>query len=178
MIVEFDNLFISGLMSNYNINGYSQILANRRYYLASLTIDQTPFYLCIPLHSNSKYFISLSTPSISDHWKNHGLNLEKMLLLKIDDLKKYAIISSVQNNIWDEIVLKKNQIESEAKDYIVEFIRIMRKKSNKEFLSREELNILKFSSLNHFKSYLKELILVFNPSLDFVFQDVDVKSLL
>lgn len=178
MIIEFDDAYIKGLASNYSIFGKSQLLENRRYYLAGIIIDSTPFYLCIPLHSNSKYFISLSTPSVSTHWKNHGLNLEKMLILKKEDLCIYASASSVQNNIWNEIVLKKNQIEIEVKNYIVEYLRLKRKRINKELLSRVEENMLNFSSLNHFQTYIDELLITFDPKMSFLFLDIDLKTLI
>lgn len=172
MIIEFDNAFIETLKQNYNANGKTQILDNRRYYLLGIEIESSPFFLCIPLHANGMDFLPILKPSTSSHWKNHGLNFEKMLLVKKTDLINYSQISSVDNYVWRDINSKKEIIVDRVEKYMKDFLEMKQKQSKGQCLSKTDKNILKFSSLNHVPSYIEELQLFNQVTLKFNYADL------
>lgn len=158
MIVKFQNDFLEKLNSRYEYNGHTQVLVGDRFYTATILIDSTPFIVCIPLHSNCRAnFIPIEAPSKSSHWKNHGLEYGKLLLLKSNELEKYASIDGVKNNVWKDIIRKKDQITSTVRQYFKDIITTLEKKEKNLYLSRSEKNNLNYSTLNCFPEYLKEL---------------------
>lgn len=157
MICEFDDDFILSIQKQYQVDGNSQILNNRRFYLVGIWLRNTDFYLCIPLHSNSRNFILLTTPNSSNHWKSHGLNLDKMLLLTKEEILTYSKMSSISNKVWIDINGKIELIEKRVKYYLLDFLNYSQARSRNILLTKQQINFLKYSSLNHFERHLTEL---------------------
>lgn len=174
MIFEFEGGFIRMLQSRYSANGNTQILNNERYYLTALEIENHSFFLCVPLHSNGKYFVEIDPPFssyYSQHWKKHGLNLEKMLILTSEEIVKFGTLSYVENNVWEDIESKKELITSEAKKYIDKYLLIVKQNQERRLISREDRNILSFSSLNSFTDRVNELLLA--DSIELKYANID-----
>lgn len=173
MIFEFEDGFIRELQSRYRIGGNTQILNNERYYLSALEIENHSFFLCVPLHSNGKYFVEIEPPLssyYSQHWIKHGLNLEKMLILTAEEIAQFGSLSYVENNVWDDVMNKKELIILEAKKYLDKYLFIVKQNKERRLLSREDKNILKFSSLNSFTDRVDELL----QSNDIVLKYIDI----
>jgi hypothetical protein len=171
MIVKFQKEFLKELNAKYEYNGYTQILVGNRFYTATILIDSTPFIVCIPLHSNCRVnFISIEAPSSSSRWKNHGLDYGKLLLLKSYDLEKYASIDAVKNNVWEDIMLKKDAITSSVKQYFKDIINLLEKREKQLLLSKQEKNNLNHSTLNCFPEYINELREYNIDELEFTFK--------
>lgn len=173
MILTFNDNFISQINSRYNYKGYTQVLIGKRFYATTVTINTTPFILCIPLHSNcTRHFLHISPPTNDLKWKSHGLDYQKMLILKIKDIEDNATIAGVDSSVWDEIVSKKESLTKLVKDYLMYYMNLTDRRFRGEKLKRQEDNDLNYSSLNCFAEYLSELSQFDLSNLDFIFNDV------
>lgn len=171
MIVKFQREFLEELNTRYEYNGYTQVLVGDRFHTSTILIDSTPFIICIPLHSNCRTnFVPIEAPNNSSRWKNHGLEYGKLLLLKSEDLEKYASVDGVQSNVWEDINLKKDLITSSVKDYFKNIIDSLEKREKQLFLSRQEANNLNYSTLNCFPEYINELRKHKIDELEFTFE--------
>lgn len=162
MIYGMKDSYIQTLQGQYVYAGRTQILNNPRYYVSSLKINEVDLYICIPLHSNGKYFVKIEKPrstSYSNHWKNHGLNLEKCLILTKEEFDNYNDgYVAVENNVVNDIKNKKDNIETECLKYLENYLMIYEKNKNGMLLSNEEKNILNYSSLNLYKEKIDYLL--------------------
>lgn len=158
MIVRFNNEFIDEINSRYKYKGYTQILLGKRYYLGSIMIKNTSFVICVPLHSKCrKHYLSIKSPDESSKWSSHGLDFQKMLLLKTEDLKKNAIFDGVHNVVWNDIINKKKQLLEGVKLYLFYIINLINKRDQGRKLTRIEKNDLNYTSLNCFSKNVDEL---------------------
>lgn len=170
MILTFSNDFISDINKRYNYKGYTQILIGKRFYVTTISINKTPFVLCIPLHSNCQnHFLYITPPNDDVKWKSHGLDYQKMLLLKAEDIEHNAKISGIDNSIWQEILSKEEALTTLVKNYLMYILSIRSKRSKGLILKRQENNDLNYSSLNCFSDYLDELESYELQELEFVF---------
>ncbi len=158
MILTFSNDFISDINKRYNYKGYTQILVGKRFYVTTVSINITPFVLCIPLHSNCQnHFLYIKPPNDDEKWKSHGLDYQKMLLLRALDIEHNARISGIDNSIWQEILSKEEALTTLVKNYLMYILSIRSKRSKGLILKRQENNDFNYSSLNSFNNYLDEL---------------------
>lgn len=170
MIITLSKNFISGLNKRYQYNGFTQVLDENHYYLLTISIKNTPFYICVPLHSYCRSnFLPIDPPNKSNHWKKHGLEYGKMLLLKKDDIITNAQDSGIDTDVWNDIVAKKNSLISLVESYFKNIMESMGKKENNLILSKEESTNLNYSTLNCFTDYIDELRLLNEGILEFDF---------
>ena len=176
MLYNFDSNYIQSLKDKFSFRGNTQILDNPRYYVSGLKIGNENLFVCVPLHSNGKYFTKIKNPhssSYSKHWKNHGLNYEKILLLTKEEFDNYNQgVSGVDNNVFADIELKKENIQNECLHYLNIYLTAFKKRKTRQFITNEEKNILNFSSLNSFEDKVRLLL---NIEFDNVIL-LDIKS--
>jgi len=162
MIYTFNNNFIKSLKDKYSFNGNSQILNNPRYYVSGIRINNKDLFMCVPLHSNGKYIVKIKNPkssSYSNHWKNHGLNFEKILLLTKEEFMIYNEgIFNIDNNVFNDIEQKEDVIKEQGLIYLNKYINAYKKRKENKYLTREEKNILNYSSLNSFEDKVEMLL--------------------
>lgn len=170
MIITLTASFIAELNSRYSFRGYTQVLDEKHFYASTILVNSTPFVVCIPLHSYCRAnYISITLPNSGPHWKKHGLEYGKMLLLKPTDLTDHASISGIDSSVWNDILLKDAIITSAVKSYVIEILNSKAKLKKGLYLSSSEKNNLYYSTLNCFETYLTELSAYNVASLDFKF---------
>jgi len=170
MIITLTRAFIEELNKKYSYKGYTQVLDEKHFYISSILINSTPFIACVPLHSYCRAnFIPITPPNKSSHWKNHGLEYGKTLLLKPNDLQKHAALSGIDAIVWNDIVLKQELITKTVKTYFIEISNSMEKKNKGLYLSYLEQRNLNHSTLNCFPEYMNELSNRDISQLDFKF---------
>lgn len=170
MIITLTASFIADLNSRYSYRGYTQVMDEKHFYASTILVNSTPFIVCIPLHSYCRAnYIPITPPNSGPHWKKHGLEYGKMLLLKPTDLTNHASISGIDNSVWNDILLKKSIIASAVKNYIIEILNSKSKLNQGLYLSSSERKNLNYSTLNCFEEYLTELSTYNVATLDFNF---------
>lgn len=158
MIITLPTDFIDELSNRYTYKGHTQILDANHYYTASILINDTPFVAYIPLHSYCRAnFIPILPPNESPHWRSHGLEYGKTILLTSDDLTNHASVSGVDEIVWNDILFKQELIVKEVKAYFIEIINSMTKKESGLWLSRFEKRNLNYSTLNCFPEHIATL---------------------
>jgi len=162
MIYNFKNDFIKSLQQKYMFQGKTQILNNTRYYVAGLKVNDIDMYICLPLHSNSRYAVKIEPPvtsSNSKHWKNHGIDVSKGLLLTKSEFDIYNDgIGWIEKNVVDDIKKKEKLIKKKTLTYIRQYLSAYEKRSDDLNLTKVEKNILNYSSLNSFEDKIRILV--------------------
>ncbi len=80
-----------------------------------------------------------------------------MLLLTKEEILTYSKMSSISNKVWIDINGKIELIEKRVKYYLLDFLNYSQARSRNILLTKQQINFLKYSSLNHFERHLTEL---------------------
>lgn len=110
------------------------------------------YSLIIPLRKNcshSQHF----TPIKYLNYTSHGLDYEKMLLI---DGSEFLIRKAIDKGIYKEICSKATQITTLSVSFMNEYKSIIEKKESGQFLSKDEMRILKITTLQYFNDVIME----------------------